>query len=198
VIGSVRGTVLEVSPTGEVLVEVGGVGYRLLVPLPALATLEAGAPAFLFTHLHVRDDAMVLYGFSDRDERDTFEVLIGVSGVGPKLALAILSVHSPPALRRVLVDEDLDMVARANGVGPKLAGGGGSEPPALDVQESESSAAAAQVAPVGAGADAASALLNLGFRPAEAAAAVQAAEDELGPGATLDALVRLALRKAAK
>ncbi len=120
-IGSVRGTVLEVSPTGEVLVEVGGVGYRLLVPLPALATLEAGAPAFLFTHLHVRDDAMVLYGFSDRDERDTFEVLIGVSGVGPKLALAILSVHSPPALRRVLVDEDLDALMLVPSVGKRTA-----------------------------------------------------------------------------
>jgi Holliday junction DNA helicase RuvA len=121
VIGSVRGTVLECSPTGEVLVEVGGVGYRLLVPLPALATLEAGAPAFLFTHLHVRDDAMVLYGFADRDERDTFEVLIGVSGVGPKLGLAILSVHSPSALRRVLVDEDLDALMLVPSVGKRTA-----------------------------------------------------------------------------
>jgi holliday junction DNA helicase RuvA len=121
VIGSVRGTVLECSPTGEVLVEVGGVGYRLLVPLPALATLEPGAPAFLFTHLHVRDDAMVLYGFADRDERDTFEVLIGVSGVGPKLGLAILSVHSPSALRRVLVDEDLDALMLVPSVGKRTA-----------------------------------------------------------------------------
>ena len=121
VIGSVRGTVLECAPTGEVLVEVGGVGYRLLVPLPALAMLEPGAPAFLFTHLHVRDDAMVLYGFSDRDERDTFEVLIGVSGVGPKLALSILSVHSPPALRRVLLDEDLDALQLVPSVGKRTA-----------------------------------------------------------------------------
>jgi Holliday junction DNA helicase RuvA len=121
VIGSVRGTVLECAPTGEVLVEVGGVGYRLLVPLPALAVLEPGTPAFLFTHLHVRDDAMVLYGFSDRDERDTFEVLIGVSGVGPKLALSILSVHSPPALRRVLLDEDLDALMLVPSVGKRTA-----------------------------------------------------------------------------
>jgi len=121
VIGSVRGTVLECLPTGEVLVEVGGVGYRLLVPLPALAVLEPGAPAFLFTHLHVRDDALVLYGFPDRDERDTFEVLIGVSGVGPKLALAILSVHAPPALRRVLLDEDLDALVLVPSVGKRTA-----------------------------------------------------------------------------
>lgn len=120
-IGSVRGIVLECAPTGEVLVEVGGVGYRLLVPLPALAMLEPGTPAFLFTHLHVRDDAMVLYGFSDRDERDTFEVLIGVSGVGPKLALSILSVHSPPALRRVLLDEDLDALQLVPSVGKRTA-----------------------------------------------------------------------------
>lgn len=120
-IGSVRGTMLECSPTGEVLIEVGGVGYRLLVPLPALAMLEPGTPAFLFTHLHVRDDAMVLYGFSDRDERDTFEVLIGVSGVGPKLALSILSVHSPSALRRVLLDEDLEALMLVPSVGKRTA-----------------------------------------------------------------------------
>lgn len=120
-IGSVRGTVLECAPTGEVLVEVGGIGYRLLVPLPALAGLDAGAPAFLFTHLHIRDDAHVLYGFPTRDERDTFEVLIGVSGVGPKLALGILSVHAPAALRRVLLDEDLDALQLVPSVGKRTA-----------------------------------------------------------------------------
>src|SRR5262249_7777955 len=94
-IGSVRGEVLERSATGEVLVEVGGVGYRTLVPLSAIPKLEPGAPTMLFTHLHVPDDPMVLFGFPSRDERDTFEVLIGANGVGPKLALAILSGHSP-------------------------------------------------------------------------------------------------------
>ena len=89
-IGSVRGCVLERSPTGEVLVEVGGVGYRVLVPLGALAWPRPRCAGFLFTHLHVREDAMVLYGFPTRDERDTFEALIGATGVGPKLALAIL------------------------------------------------------------------------------------------------------------
>ncbi len=89
-IGSVRGTVIERSATGEALVEVGGVGYRVLVPVSAVPSLPPGAPAFLFTHLHVREDAMVLYGFPTRDERDTFEALIAASGVGPKLALADL------------------------------------------------------------------------------------------------------------
>ena len=101
-------------PSGEVLVEVGGVGYRVLVPLSARSGPRSGAPAFLFTHLHVREDAMVLYGFPTRDERDTFEALIGATGVGPKLALAILSVHTPGALRRCLADDDLDALdARA-------------------------------------------------------------------------------------
>ena len=120
-IGSVRGEVLERSATGEVLVEVGGVGYRALVPLSAIATLEPGAAAMLFTHLHVRDDSMVLFGFPTRDERDTFEVLIGANGVGPKLALAILSVHSPGVLRRALVDDDLDALTLVPGVGKRTA-----------------------------------------------------------------------------
>jgi holliday junction DNA helicase RuvA len=121
VIGSVRGSVLERLGTGEVLVEVGGVGYRVLVPLGALANLSPGVPAFLFTHLHVREDAMVLYGFPTRDERDTFEILLGASGVGPKLALAILSVHSPTALRRALLEDDLDALTLVPGVGKRTA-----------------------------------------------------------------------------
>ena len=120
-IGSVRGSVLERSAVGEVLVEVGGVGYRVLVPLSAVPALAPGTGAFLFTHLHVRDDAMVLYGFPTREERDTFEVLIGASGVGPKLALAILSVHSPAALQRALVDDDLDALTLVPGVGKRTA-----------------------------------------------------------------------------
>lgn len=120
-IGSVRGTVLEWSPSGEVVVEVGGVGYRVLVPLGALTALDPGGPAFLFTHLHVRDDAMVLYGFPSREERDTFEVLIGANGVGPKLGLAILSVHSPSALRRALLDADADTLTLVPGVGKRTA-----------------------------------------------------------------------------
>lgn len=120
-IGSVRGTVVERTPTGEVLVEVGGVGYRCHVPLSGLSALTPGASAFLFTHLHVREDAMVLYGFATRDERDTFEALLAASGVGPRLALAILSVHSPSALRRAIVDDDLDALCLVPGVGRRTA-----------------------------------------------------------------------------
>jgi holliday junction DNA helicase RuvA len=120
-IGSVRGEVIERAATGEVLVEVNGVGYRVLVPLSAIPGLEPGSSAFLFTHLHARDDAMTLYGFPTRDERDTFEVLIGASGVGPKLGLAILSVHSPSVLRRSLLDDDLDALTLVPGVGKRTA-----------------------------------------------------------------------------
>ncbi len=120
-IGSVRGTVLERTPTGEVLVEVNGVGYRCLVPLGALPTLAPGSIGFLMTHLHVREDAMTLFGFPTRDERDTFEVLIGASGVGPKLALSILSVHSPAGLRRGVAEDDLDALCLVPGIGKRTA-----------------------------------------------------------------------------
>ena len=120
-IGSVRGVVVDRSPSGEVVVEVGGVGYRVLVPTGALAVLEPRSPAFLHTHLHVREDALVLYGFPTRDERDTFESLLGATGVGPRLALAMLSVHSPVALRRALLDDDLEALMLVPGVGKRTA-----------------------------------------------------------------------------
>ena len=120
-IGSVRGTVIERTAAGEVLVEVGGVGYRAFVPAGALPALHPGDAAFLFTHLHVREDAMVLYGFPTRDERDTFEALIATTGVGPKLALAMLSVHSPAGLRRALLEDDLAALTMVPGVGKRTA-----------------------------------------------------------------------------
>lgn len=120
-IGSLRGTVLERSPGGEVLLEVGGVGYRVLVPSGTLAALGPGAQAFVFTHLVVREELMALYGFSDRDQRDTFEALMAASGVGPKLALAVLSVHSPSTLRRVVAEADLDALTLVSGVGRRTA-----------------------------------------------------------------------------
>ncbi|MFI5054144.1 MAG: Holliday junction branch migration protein RuvA, partial [Acidimicrobiia bacterium] len=82
---------------------------------------EPGATTFLFTHLHVREDAMVLYGFPTRDERETFEALIGTTGVGPKLALAMLSVHSPSGLRRALLEDDLAALMLVSGVGKRTA-----------------------------------------------------------------------------
>ena len=119
-IGSLRGTVLEHTTSGETILEVGGVGYRVLVPTgtPGLAP---GEPAFVFTHLHVREDALVLYGFPERDARDTFEILLGATGVGPKLALAICSVHGPTALRQLVLDGDADALTLVPGVGKRTA-----------------------------------------------------------------------------
>ncbi|MFI5045589.1 MAG: Holliday junction branch migration protein RuvA [Acidimicrobiia bacterium] len=120
-IGSLRGTVLERTPTGEVLIEVGGVGYRALVPTGALSAFAPAAPVFVFTHLHVREDALTLYAFATRDERDTFEALISATGVGPKLALAMLSVHSPNALRRAVLEDDKTALTLVPGVGARTA-----------------------------------------------------------------------------
>jgi Holliday junction DNA helicase RuvA len=120
-IGSLRGTVLDRTIGGEVLVEVSGVGYRVAVPSGSVAALEPGGPVFLFTHLVVREDAMSLYGFPDREQRDTFEALMSATGVGPKLALAILSVHSPSALRRAVIEGDLDALTLVPGVGKRTA-----------------------------------------------------------------------------
>jgi Holliday junction DNA helicase RuvA len=122
VIGSLRGVLLDRSVSGEVTVEVGGIGYRAVVAPRTLAEVgELGGPVFLYTHLHVREDAMVLYGFATREERVCFEALIGAHGVGPALALAILSVHTPSALRRALLDDDVAALTLVPGVGKKTA-----------------------------------------------------------------------------
>ena len=191
-IGSLRGTVLERSATGEVILEVGGVGYRLLVPLGALETLIPGEPAFLSTHLHVRDDAMVLYGFATRDERDTFEALIGASGVGPKLALAILSVHTPVGLRRALVDDDLDALTLVPGIGKRTAQRlfidlkARLEVPELDLTTDDGDRPSRR-------ADVRDALIGLGYGPDEVRDVLNRIPDE---GAIED-LVRDALRQLA-
>lgn len=121
-IGSLRGTLLDRSATGEVLIEVGGVGYRLTVPAASLAVLgETGSVAFVHVHTHVRDDAIVLYGFATRDERQCFESLLGAHGVGPALALAILSALTPASLRRAVATDDADALCAVPGVGKKTA-----------------------------------------------------------------------------
>jgi len=121
-IGSLRGTIVHRSARGEVLLEVGGVGYRVTVPPATMAQVgELGATALVHTHLAVREDSLTLFGFATRDERDCFEALIGAHGVGPALALAILSVHGPALLRQALADGDLDALCLVPGVGRKTA-----------------------------------------------------------------------------
>ena len=121
-IGSLRGRLAARSERGEAIVEVGGVGYRVSVSPPTLAALgEIGGEVVIHTHLHVREDALTLYGFAGHEERDCFEALLGAHGVGPSLALAIVSVHPPSQLRRVLVEGDLDALTLVPGVGRKTA-----------------------------------------------------------------------------
>ena len=121
-IGSLRGELLERSITGEVLVEVAGIGYRVQSgPVTAARLGDVGAEVFVWVHHHVREDAQALYGFATRDERGCFEALIGAHGVGPALALAMLSVHEPMALRRVLAEDDVAALCLVPGVGRKTA-----------------------------------------------------------------------------
>ena len=141
---------------------------------------------------------MTLFAFGSAGEREAFRHLTSVQGVGGRLALAILSILAPDDLARAVSTGDRAMIARANGVGPKLA-----QRIAMELQGklgAPALATAAGAAPPRGGhaQDALSALANLGFKPAEASAAVAAAQEELGSEASLDALVRLALRKAAK
>jgi Holliday junction DNA helicase RuvA len=122
VIGSLRGVVLDRLPKGELLVEVGGVGYRVTVPAGTLgARGTRGGAVFLHVHTHVREDAIVLFGFGTREERDCFEALIGAHGVGPAVALAILSTHSPSELARAVATDDVDALVMVPGIGRKTA-----------------------------------------------------------------------------
>lgn len=119
-IASVAGSV-EAVGLDHVVVGVGGVGMRAYATPATLAALVVGRTARLATSLVVREDSLTLYGFADDDERDTFETLQTVSGVGPRLALAMLAVHTPDGLRRAVADEDLAALQRVPGVGRKGA-----------------------------------------------------------------------------
>ena len=120
-IGSLRGRLL-LRSADEVLVEVAGVGYRCTVaPSTAVALGDIGGEVFVHVHHHVREDAQTLYGFASLEERIAFEALLGAHGVGPALALAILSVHTPQALRLALADDDVAALCLVPGVGRKTA-----------------------------------------------------------------------------
>lgn len=120
-IGSLRGTLLD-RGADEVTIEVGGVGYRVTVsPTTAVAVGDLGTEVFCWVHHHQREDDVTLYGFATKDERACFEALLGAHGVGPALALAILSIHTPTALARILADDDLNALCLVPGVGKKTA-----------------------------------------------------------------------------
>jgi len=190
--------ILAESGADHAVIDVAGVGYLVQASTRTLSAIGAiGGQVMLFTEMQVREDAITLFGFGSAVERDWFRLLTSVQGVGGRVALAILSVLGPDELNRAVASGDKAMIARANGVGPKLA-----QRIAMELRDKvggiDLSRGSVPVPKAGAAADALSALGNLGFRPAEANSAVAAAVAELGEGASLDALVRLALRKAAK
>ncbi|MGE4410312.1 MAG: Holliday junction branch migration protein RuvA [Sphingobium sp.] len=186
------------------VIDVGGVGYVFGASARTLSALgPTGEAVTVHTEMLVGEDFLRLVGFANEAERDWFRLLTGVQGVGARVALAILSVLDGAELHRAIAAQDKAMVARANGVGPKLA-----ERIVRELKD-KTGTIASDPLPIGGGAttqavgslaaDAVSALTGLGFRPAEASAAVAAAESELDAEASsLDALVRLALKKAAK
>jgi len=198
-IGSLRGTLLDRSLTGEILVEVVGVGYRVQAGPATSARLgDVGGEVFAWIHHHVREDADTLYGFATKGERDAFEALLGAHGVGPALALAILSVHPPAHLARVLAEDDVAALCLVPGVGKKTAArllielkarldvplgdGVPVDPDALDADERGG-------ATVSARADVRDALAGLGYGPEEIAEATRELADG-DPGTLLKAALR--------
>lgn len=197
-IASLKGLV-QATGQDQAVIEVGGVGYLVQTSSRALATLAVGTAAFLLVETQVREDAITLYGFTSPAERDWFRLLTGVQGVGGRVALAILGTLSPDEIARAITLDDKAMIARAPGVGPRLAarittelkGKGqapGASPAVAGAQPGQTPASSAT-------ADAISALENLGFRPAEAARAVAEAERDQG-GLPTPTLIREALKRA--
>ena len=180
------------------IIDVEGVGYLVFASSRTLSALGAlGDEVVLHTEMLVAEDMIRLVGFSTAAERDWFRLLTSVQGVGARVALAILSALAGDELHRAVASGDNGMIARAQGVGPKLA-----QRIVHELKDKTGSIAlgpGGPAAPAGSHAqDALSALANLGFRPSEAAAAVAKAEAEVGPDAGLDLLVRTALKKAAR
>ena len=201
-IAKLAGIVDSVGPDGAVI-DVGGVGYLAFCSTRTIGQLPPpGGAVRLLIDTHVREDHIHLYGFIDAAERDWFRLLTTVQGVGVRLALAILSAVAPDALMLAIVAQDKAMLARADGVGPRLAarivnelrdkvGGLALASSALPPTGGDVVAIAGQ----GASADAVSALVNLGYRRGEAFGAVAAASRRLGDGAALDALIRAGLQE---
>ncbi|WP_374397118.1 Holliday junction branch migration protein RuvA [Sphingopyxis sp.] len=191
---------LDSSGAGHAVIDVGGVGYLVEASARTLDALgPVGGDVTIHTEMLVGEDFLRLLGFAKAAERDWFRLLTSVQGVGAKVALAILSALEIADLQRALASGDSAMIARANGVGPKLAQRIAHElkdkAGALGGIVGSNPALSATSGPLG---DAVTALTGLGFKPGEASAAVAAASEELGAGANLDALVRAALKKAAK
>jgi holliday junction DNA helicase RuvA len=205
VIGLLRGPIVLRTGEGEVIVDAAGVGYRVTVtPATAAALVSAGAQVeqMLFVHTHVREDAIVLYGFAHDDERRCFEVLLGSHGVGPALALSIMAIFSPAALSTAVLEDDLDTLCTVPGVGRKTAARLLiALKSRLDLPDfsfdttgvaANGSAAAGQSSRT-ARSEARAALNELGYAPEEIRGALDGLRDDVG----VEEILRLALRELA-
>ena len=195
-IAFLKGKLAGALPT-QVIIDVNGVGYEVLIPLSSFDKLPMpGGEVMLLTHLAIRDDAHVLYGFSTETERDLFRLLIRhVSGIGPKLALNVLSGTTPASFRAAVAHGDVKALSCINGVGKKTA-----ERIVVELKdklgdETALTSGAAPTADDQKMADAISALIALGSKPKDAQDAIRAAITMLGPDQPVDALVRAALQK---
>ena len=183
------------------VIDVGGVGYLVAASSRTLGSLgPAGSAVVLHVETQVREDAIQLFGFATAEERDWFRLLLSVQGVGGRVALAILSVLGPAELQHAIAARDTASVARANGVGPKLAARIVNE-----LKDKAGSIAAGPGVPLPAAtaaksavADTLSALANLGFRPMDASRVVADAVGEVGADASVNELLRVALRRSAR
>jgi Holliday junction DNA helicase RuvA len=196
VIARLSGTLVDSRPD-RVVLDVNGVGYDVAIPLGTFAVLPpAGARATLHVHTVVREDALLLYGFATPSEKNVFEKLLGVSGVGPKVALTVLSGLPVPDLVSAIAAQDARRLATIPGIGKKLA-----ERLCLELKEKMAGlglgAVPSAVPPTSAAEDAIAALKNLGYRPAQAESAVAAASKEVAVD-DLSALLQAALKGLAK
>lgn len=189
--------IVEQAAAESVIVDVNGVGYLVFASARTLARLPArGEPVRLLIETHVREDHIHLYGFADEAERGWFRLLTTVQGVGAKLALALLGTLAPEALATAIMAQDKAALARADGVGPKLA-----QRIANELKDKVGgialgpAASAPAAAPRGAAADAVSALVNLGYSRSDAFSAVNQAAQRLGGEARIDALIRAGLQE---
>jgi Holliday junction DNA helicase RuvA len=201
-IAHLNGMVTGISPDGAVI-EVGGVGLRVQCTPDTLATLKLGDSALVQTSMIVREDSLTLFGFGSEDERNVFELLQTASGVGPRLALAMLAVHSPDALRKAVANEDLNALTMVPGIGKK-----GAQRIVLEMKDrlgAPGDFAGGGVAPRQAATptwrdQVQSGLINLGWSARDAEQAVAAVEAESVGGQTPDVstALRAALRKLSK